>query len=69
MDKQTIETLERHIDTLIQRCNELSTENKALKQQEHLHIQEKKELSHRNDTAAGKITNMINRLKALENNA
>ncbi len=69
MDDQTIQLLERQIDTLIKRVEELVAENKALKQQEKQHIQEKNELSQRNASAADKITIMINRLKALENNA
>ncbi|MCY4044838.1 MAG: TIGR02449 family protein [Cellvibrionales bacterium] len=69
MDDKTIEMLEGQIDALIQRCEELMTENQHLKENEQQHQDEKKILMQRNESAATKISAMIARLKTLENNA
>lgn len=69
MDDKTIEMFESQIEALIQRCEELMTENQLLKENEQKHEDEKKVLIQRNESAATKISAMIARLKTLENNA
>ncbi|MGE0624944.1 MAG: TIGR02449 family protein [Pseudomonadales bacterium] len=59
-------TLEAKIDELIELCNVLSRENRALRAQQQNWTTERAKLIEKNELAKSRVESMITRLKALE---
>lgn len=69
MDDRQLQLLERKIEELIQLCEQLDGENRALKaDREHWKV-EREQLIEKTDTARAKVESMIQRLRALEKEA
>ena len=64
--EQEIINLEHRIDQLIEICNRLQTENKALRNKHANLASERSELIHKNELAKHRIESMIMRLKTME---
>ncbi|GAA5525208.1 hypothetical protein Maes01_01773 [Microbulbifer aestuariivivens] len=63
MDK--LQALETTVDSLIARCEQLSEDNRALRQQEVDWQRERQRLIKNNEVARTRVEAMINRLKGL----
>lgn len=59
-------TLEAKVDELIELCNVLSRENRALRAQQQNWTTERAKLIEKNELAKSRVESMITRLKALE---
>lgn len=59
-------TLESKVDELIELCNVLSRENRALRAQQQNWTTERAKLIEKNELAKSRVESMITRLKALE---
>lgn len=59
-------TLEAKIDELVELCNVLSRENRALRAQQQNWTTERAKLIEKNELAKSRVESMITRLKALE---
>ncbi|HEY5645785.1 MAG TPA: TIGR02449 family protein [Pseudomonadales bacterium] len=59
-------SLETKIDELIELCNVLSRENRALRAQQQNWTTERAKLIEKNELAKSRVESMITRLKALE---
>jgi len=59
-------TLENKIDELVELCNVLSRENRALRAQQQNWTTERAKLIEKNELAKSRVESMITRLKALE---
>jgi cell division protein ZapB len=59
-------TLETKIDELVELCNVLSRENRALRTQQQNWTTERAKLIEKNELAKSRVESMITRLKALE---
>jgi len=59
-------TLETKIDELVELCNVLSRENRALRAQQQNWTTERAKLIEKNELAKSRVESMITRLKALE---
>lgn len=69
MSDHYFDALERKIDHLLDHCHRLEQENVRLRQQEATLKEERARLLQLNDQTRGKVEAMIQRLKALEQNA
>ncbi|MBN8430090.1 MULTISPECIES: TIGR02449 family protein [Microbulbifer] len=63
MDK--IQALELKLDTLLQQCQQLAADNRALREQAGQWQQERQRLIKNNEVARSRVETMINRLKGL----
>jgi len=61
-----LDTLERKINELIELCQALSRENRALRSRQHSWSAERAKLIEKNELAKTKVESMISRLKSLE---
>ena len=66
MDDRQLQLLERKVDELIQLCEQLDRENRALKSDTQDWKIERESLIEKTDTARAKVDAMIQRLRALE---
>ena len=66
MDKIDTRILEDQIDRLIRTCNELSDENRALREQQVNLMAERAALIEKSELARSRVEAMIARLKAME---
>ncbi len=69
MSDHYFDALERKIDQLLDHCHQLEQENQRLRQQEATLKDERARLLQLNDQTRSKVEAMIQRLKALEQNA
>ena len=69
MSEQHLTILEQKVDQLLAYCDQLEQDNKQLRQQEHELKQERLQMIQLNDKTRHKVEAMIQRLKALEQNA
>jgi cell division protein ZapB len=69
MNEHYFNALEQKIDQLLDHCRQLEQENQHLRQQETLLKDERARLLQLNDQTRSKVESMIQRLKALEQNA
>ncbi len=69
MSDHYFDALERKIDQLLDHCHRLEQENTHLRQQEAALKEERARLLQLNDQTRSKVEAMIQRLKALEQNA
>ena len=67
-DKQ-LSNLTAKITDLIQLCDQLDRENRALKSEASLWLEEREQLVKKSEIARSKVEMMITRLKALEQEA
>ncbi len=63
MDK--LQALELKLDSLIQQCQQLTADNRSLREQEGQWLQERQRLIKNNEVARSRVETMINRLKGL----
>jgi cell division protein ZapB len=61
-----LDTLERKINELIELCQALSRENRALRSRQNSWSAERAKLIEKNELAKTKVESMISRLKSLE---
>ena len=66
MDNLDIRLLESKVESLIQLSDQLAIENRALKKSQEKWREERSRLVDQNNMARQKISNMIMRLKAME---
>lgn len=64
-----IRGLEHRLDELIRTCQRLKEENRLLRQQQTLLVNERAKLQHKNDLARAQTEMMLLRLKAMESEA
>ena len=69
MDDRQLQMLERKITELIQLCEQLDSENRALKTDSQKWKIEREQLLEKTDIARAKVESMIQRLRALEKEA
>ena len=69
MQDSPFKALERKIDELIALCSELNRENAALKAEADAWQQERQHLIDRNEQARTRVAAMLDRLKAMEQDA
>ncbi|WOX04435.1 TIGR02449 family protein [Microbulbifer pacificus] len=63
MDK--LQALEHKLDSLIQQCQQLAADNRALREQESEWQRERQRLIKNNEVARSRVETMISRLKGL----
>ena len=61
-----LDTLERKVNELIELCQVLSRENRALRSRQNTWSTERAKLIEKNELAKSKVESMISRLKSLE---
>lgn len=64
-----IRGLEHRLDELIRTCQRLKEENRLLRQQQTVLVNERAKLQHKNDLARAQTEMMLLRLKAMESEA
>jgi cell division protein ZapB len=66
MSVAELDALERKVNELIELCNVLSRENRALRSRQSTWSTERAKLIEKNELAKSKVESMIGRLKSLE---
>ncbi|MCP5209439.1 MAG: TIGR02449 family protein [Hahellaceae bacterium] len=66
MTELTLEALSEKVNRLVDYCEQLRTDNQAMRQLQDDWHKERSQLMQKNDLARNKIEAMIGRLKALE---
>jgi cell division protein ZapB len=66
MTATDLDTLERKVNELIELCQVLSRENRALRSRQNSWSTERAKLIEKNELAKSKVESMISRLKSLE---
>jgi cell division protein ZapB len=66
MTELTLEALSEKVNRLVEYCEQLRTDNQAMRQLQDDWHKERSQLMQKNDLARNKIEAMIGRLKALE---
>lgn len=66
MSPSGLALLEDRIDALIERCEVLAMENRALREKQESLTADRAKLIEKNELAKTRVESMINRLKALE---
>ena len=66
MSVAELDALERKVNELIELCNVLSRENRALRSRQNTWSTERAKLIEKNELAKTKVESMIGRLKSLE---
>jgi cell division protein ZapB len=69
MSERLIAEVEAKLEQLIQRCQQLDTENRNLRRQEQEWISERTRLMEKNELARSRIESLITRLKQFENHS
>lgn len=65
-EKLDLESLESQVDELIRTCENLSEENRALREQQATLVAERASLIEKSELARSRVEAMIARLKAME---
>ena len=65
-DSTDLQALEAQVDELIQTCEQLSDENRALRDQQSTLVAERASLIEKSELARSRVEAMIARLKAME---
>ena len=65
-DRTDLQALEAQVDELIQTCEQLSDENRALRDQQSTLVAERASLIEKSELARSRVEAMIARLKAME---
>lgn len=66
MAELSLKDLESKLDQLISQCQQLGSENHALKQEQDAWVIERTRLTEKNEQARSRVEAMIDRLKSLE---
>ncbi len=66
MEVSQLQKLSEKVDRLIQKCQQLETDNQRLREQQDDWHKERMSLLQKNDLARTKVEAMISRLKSLE---
>ena len=66
MTQATLNTLETKLDRLLQLCEQLTKENRALREKESGWLRERTRLVEKNELARTRVEAMISRLRNLE---
>lgn len=66
MDQSPLKSFERKVADLIHLCDQLNSENRALKLAQHEWLREREHLVQKTEMARAKVEAMIARLKTLE---
>jgi len=66
LDNTDLRALESQVDELIQTCEQLSSENQALRDQQSTLVAERASLIEKSELARSRVEAMIARLKAME---
>jgi cell division protein ZapB len=65
-DRMDLQALETQVDELIQTCEQLTDENRALRDQQSTLVAERASLIEKSELARSRVEAMIARLKAME---
>ncbi len=66
LDSMDLQALEAQVDELIQTCDQLTDENRALRNQQSSLVAERASLIEKSELARSRVEAMIARLKAME---
>ena len=66
IDRVDLQALENQVDELIQTCEQLTEENRALRDQQSTLVAERASLIEKSELARSRVEAMIARLKAME---
>ena len=66
VDRVDLQALEAQVDELIQTCEQLTDENRALRDQQSTLVAERASLIEKSELARSRVEAMIARLKAME---
>ena len=66
IDRMDLQALEAQVDELIQTCEQLTDENRALRDQQSTLVAERASLIEKSELARSRVEAMIARLKAME---
>jgi cell division protein ZapB len=66
VDRTDLQALEMQVDELIHTCDQLSDENRALRDQQSTLVAERASLIEKSELARSRVEAMIARLKAME---
>jgi cell division protein ZapB len=66
---EIIETLEIRVDRLINKCNQLNTENQSLKENNHELTNSQQSVLEKNNLAKTKAETILERLRSIEDSA
>ncbi len=66
LERMDLQTLEAQVDELIQTCEQLSDENRALRDQQSTLVSDRAGLIEKSELARSRVEAMIARLKAME---
>lgn len=66
IDRMDLQALETQVDELIHTCDQLSDENRALRDQQSTLVAERASLIEKSELARSRVEAMIARLKAME---
>ncbi len=66
LERMDLQTLETQVDELIQTCEQLSDENRALRDQQSTLVADRAGLIEKSELARSRVEAMIARLKAME---
>jgi cell division protein ZapB len=66
LDSMDLQALEAQVDELIRTCDQLSDENRALRDQQSSLVAERASLIEKSELARSRVEAMIARLKAME---
>ena len=66
VDRMDLQALETQVDELIQTCEQLTDENRALRDQQSTLVAERASLIEKSELARSRVEAMIARLKAME---
>lgn len=66
IDRTDLQALEAQVDELIQTCEQLTDENRALRDQQSTLVAERASLIEKSELARSRVEAMIARLKAME---
>jgi len=66
LDSMDLQSLETRVDELIHTCEQLSDENRALRDQQSTLVAERASLIEKSELARSRVEAMIARLKAME---
>ena len=66
MADTSLGSLAAKVDQLVKLCDQLSRENKALREKESLWVRDRSRLIEKNELARSRVESMISRLKSLE---
>ncbi len=64
-----LQRIEKRVEELVRICNQLTEENRSLRQRQEMLVAERAGLLQKNDLVRGRVEAMIERLKSMEHSA